>query len=191
MAKNPERRAELCDAALTVIARSGLRGLTHRAIDAEAKAPRGTASNYFPRRSDVLAASADRIYERLAPDPGVLARREAEPPTRELFVEYMRDIVTRVRAHPGLMIALFELRLEATRSPDLAARIEATLSAAYRFDTAYHAQSGLPGGEREVALLHWAIEGLLLDEITPSMGASVTADEAVALLVERLVPRTT
>lgn len=188
MVSNPGRRAELCDAALAVIADAGLRGLTHRAVDARAGVPVGTTSNYFPRRAALLGAAAERIYERLQPEAAVLRELESRPPTRELFAAYMADIVRRVRAAPQLLIALFELRLEATRSTELAALIEPTLHRAYRFDVDYHATTGLPGGEREVALLHWAIEGLLLDVITPSMGADLPADEAVALLVERLVP---
>lgn len=188
MAKNPERRAKLCDAALAVLVESGMRGLTHRAVDARADVPIGTTSNYFARRADLLAATAERIYERLQPDPDVLRGLEARPPTRALFVDYMADIVRRVRADPQLLIALLELRLEATRSPELATMLETTLHEAYRFDVAYHASSGLPGGEREVALLHWAIDGLFLDVVTPSMGAPLDADAAVALLVERLVP---
>lgn len=178
----------LCDAALAVLVESGMRGLTHRAVDARADVPIGTTSNYFARRADLLAAAAERIYERLQPDPEALRALESRPPTRALFADYMADIVRRVRADPQLLIALLELRLEATRSPELAALLETTLQEAYRFDVAYHASSGLPGGEREVALLHWAIEGLLLDVVTPSMGAPIDADAAVALLVERLVP---
>lgn len=188
MARNDVRRRELCDAALSVVAAAGLRGLTHRAVDARAGVPVGTTSNYFPRRAALLAAAAERTYERLQPDPAVLRELEARPPTRQTFAAYMADIVRRVRADPQLFIALLELRLEATRSPELAALLEPTLHRAYRFDVDYHAGTGLPGGEREIALLHWAIEGLLADIVTPSMGATLSADEAVTLLVDRLVP---
>lgn len=188
VAKNPARRDDLCDAALAVIAEGGLRGLTHRAVDARAAVPMGTTSNYFPRRATLLAAVAERVFVRLQPDSAVLHALEAQPPTRALFTAYMRDIVRRVRAEPSMLIALMELRLEATRSADLAALLQPTLARAYRFDVDYHVATGLPGGEDEVALLHWAIEGLLLDELGPSMGARLDADAAVALLVERLVP---
>ena len=42
MAGNPERRARLTDAGLRVLAEQGLRGLTHRAVDAQAGEPVGT-----------------------------------------------------------------------------------------------------------------------------------------------------
>lgn len=188
VAKNPARRDELCDAALAVLSDSGLRGLTHRAVDARAAVPAGTTSNYFPSRATLLAAIAERVFVRLQPDPAVLRSLEAQPPNRALFTTYLRDIVRRVRAEPNMLIALMELRLEATRSADLAALLQPTLARAYRFDVDYHAAGGLPGGEDEIALVHWAIEGLLLDELGPSMGARLDADTAVALLVDRLVP---
>ena len=188
VAKNPARRDELCDAALAVLSDSGLRGLTHRAVDARAVVPAGTTSNYFPSRATLLAAIAERVFVRLQPDPAVLRSLEAQPPNRALFTTYLRDIVGRVRAEPNMLIALMELRLEATRSADLAALLQPTLARAYRFDVDYHAAGGLPGGEDEIALVHWAIEGLLLDELGPSMGARLDADTAVALLVDRLVP---
>jgi DNA-binding transcriptional regulator YbjK len=50
MARNDERRRELADAGLAVLARDGARGLTHRAVDSAAGAPAGTASNYFRTR---------------------------------------------------------------------------------------------------------------------------------------------
>lgn len=46
----------VADAAVTVLAREGLRGLTHRAVDREAALPQGSTSNCFRTRQDLLAA---------------------------------------------------------------------------------------------------------------------------------------
>ncbi|KAA9144006.1 TetR family transcriptional regulator, partial [Microbacterium lushaniae] len=115
MARNDERRAALADAGIRVLAEEGARGLTHRAVDAAAGTPRGTASNYFPTRDDLISALVDRIGERLTPDPGVVASRAARSPDRELFADYLRDVVRRLSADPHVSLALFELRLEAAR----------------------------------------------------------------------------
>lgn len=57
-------RAELvADAAVTVLARDGLRGLTHRAVDAEAGLPDGSTSNCFRNRSALLTAIVTRLEE--------------------------------------------------------------------------------------------------------------------------------
>jgi DNA-binding transcriptional regulator YbjK len=48
---------------VTVLARDGLRGLTHRAVDAEAGLPDGSTSNCFRSRSALLEAILTRLEE--------------------------------------------------------------------------------------------------------------------------------
>lgn len=69
MRQNPQRRAALLDAAIEVLAREGSRGLTLRAVDAEAGVPTGTASNYFANRAQLLVQILHRTRERLTPSP--------------------------------------------------------------------------------------------------------------------------
>lgn len=186
---NPERRTLLADAGLHVLAVLGSRGLTHRAVDAEAQVPAGTTSNYFRSRNELLAALCDRIFERLAPDEAVLQQRAQHPPTIDLFVHYVQDIVERVEAQPQLWLALLELRLEATRNPAVAESVSVIVRRNYRMDVLFHTGAGLPGGGYEVALLHYAIDGLILDRLTVSIDArNGEAGQAVDDLVRRLVP---
>ncbi|MFD1323691.1 TetR/AcrR family transcriptional regulator [Micromonospora sonneratiae] len=187
MARNPERRNLLADAGLRVLAASGPRGLTHRAVDAEAGVPTGTASNYFRSRDALLGALGKRIIERFAPDEAVLAELGSRKPSLELFADYLRYIVERTTRQPELTRALLELRLEAARSPELARILGETLRQGYRDDVAFHRAAGLPGGAFEVALLHYATDGLLLDLLTTSIDPEIDPDEVVAELVDRLV----
>ena len=60
---NQQRRDELTDAAIEVVARHGLHGLSHRAVDEQAEVPRGTTSNYFRSREALLAAAVQRIVD--------------------------------------------------------------------------------------------------------------------------------
>ncbi|WP_341717063.1 TetR family transcriptional regulator [Micromonospora sp. FIMYZ51] len=186
MARNPQRRAALADAGLRVLAAAGARGLTHRAVDAEAGLPLGTASNYFRSRDDLLGALAERIFERFAPDEAVLARLAGREPSLDLFTDYVRYIVERTTRQPDLTRALIELRLEAARRPGLARILGDTLRRGYRDDVAFHIAAGLPGGAFEVALLHYAIDGLLLDLLTASIDAGFDTDRVVEALVSRL-----
>jgi DNA-binding transcriptional regulator YbjK len=48
---------------VTVLARDGLRGLTHRAVDTEAGLPDGSTSNCFRSRSALLKAVVARLEE--------------------------------------------------------------------------------------------------------------------------------
>ncbi|WP_350348103.1 TetR family transcriptional regulator [Agromyces sp. G08B096] len=188
MAKNEERRRALADAGLTVLAREGSRGLTHRAIDEEAGVPTGTASNYFRSRDALIAGLVERIGERLAPTPDDLERRASEPPSRALFTEYLRDIVRRLSEQREVTLALFELRLEAGRSPEVGATLGALLRAGFDADVAFNEAAGLPGGRAEIALFHYAIDGLLLDRLTTSIDPAASTDDIVDALVAGLLP---
>lgn len=187
MAKNETRRRAIGDAGLAVLARVGSRGLTHRAVDEAAGVPPGTTSNYFRTRDALIAGLVDRIGERLAPSPDDLERRASEPPSRELFAEYVRDIVRRLTEHREVTIALLELRLEAGRRPELAEVLGAWQRAGFAADVAFNEAAGLPGGPREIALLHYAIDGLMLDRLTTPIDPETATDDIVDALVDGLL----
>lgn len=184
---NPARRADLADAGLRVLAADGARGLTHRAVDREAGLPIGTTANYFPSRDDLLGALGEQIFERLAPDPDELASITRRVSGVESTIDHIRDIVRRTTAAPELMVALFELRLEGRRRPRLAAILTDTLSRNFALDVAYNTDAGLPGGAFEIALLHYAVDGLLFDRLTTPMGSDDPIDDVAAELVRRLL----
>lgn len=188
MARNNQRRSTLADAGIRVLAEEGARGLTHRAVDAAAGTPRGTASNYFPTRDDLICALVDRIEERLTPDPDAIPSHESRPPDKELFTDYVHDVVRRLKADPHVALALFELRLEAARKPTVAAALGAWRQRAFHDDVAFNDTAGLPGGRTEIALLHYAIDGIMLDHLTVPLDTGLTVDTAVTELVERIIP---
>lgn len=188
MVRNDERRSALADAAIRVLARDGSRGLTHRAIDAEAGVPTGTTSNYFRSREALFTGLFERIYARLSPAEEGLAARASRPPSRELFAEYIRDIALRLMSHRDVTLALFELRLESARRPELAAMLGQWLRTGFEQDVAFNRAAGLPGGREEIALFHYAIDGLIFDRLTSSIDPDTSTDEVVDALVARLLP---
>ncbi|WP_305093090.1 TetR/AcrR family transcriptional regulator [Prescottella sp. R16] len=188
MARNDERRQLLADAGLTVLADQGARGLTHRAVDREAGVPVGTTSNYFRSRDALVAGLVARIGERLTPDETVLAALSTREPGRELFADYMRDIVRRLTVNRDVTLALFELRLESARNPDIAAMMSDWGRTGFEADVAFNTAAGLPGGAREIALFHYAVDGLLLDRLTTPLMPDTSTDEIVDALVAGLLP---
>src|ERR1700761_7939658 len=61
---NPvERRRDLCDAAIQLLADDGAKGLSHLKVDRKAGVPDGTTSFYFRTRSALLRAVAGRLAE--------------------------------------------------------------------------------------------------------------------------------
>lgn len=166
MARNPERRQRIADAALEVIGAEGGRGLTHRAVDAWAEVPAGTTANYFPTRASLFSGMAQRIFTRIAPAQQSLERLRRLPADADAFAAYTRYVVERLLAVPQLALALIELRLEAARSPELAAELGDFLRRGFSEDDKFHATRGLPGGADEILLLHYAVDGIVLDRLT-------------------------
>ncbi|HEY0640768.1 MAG TPA: TetR family transcriptional regulator [Pseudonocardiaceae bacterium] len=58
-----DRRAEILDTALHVLAEHGMRGLTHRAVDAAAGLPSGSTSYYFRTRDALVGGCLRRLLE--------------------------------------------------------------------------------------------------------------------------------
>lgn len=187
MAKNETRRRAIADAGLRILAAQGSRGLTHRAVDQEAGIPVGTTSNYFRSRESLIEGLVERIGERLAPTDDDLARRAAGSPSPALFADYLRDIVRRLSDDREVTLALFELRLESSRRAELAAVLGAWQRAGFDGDVAFNSAAGLPGGRREIALFHYAIDGLLLDRLTTPIDPETSTDDIIDDLVAGLL----
>lgn len=187
IATNTDRRNLLLDAAIGVLARRGARGLTFRAVDGGAGTPVGTASNYFSNRAELIAQIFERISLRLAPDPSVLKRLGEREPSAALFADYMRDIVARLTSERDVTLALFELRLEASRNPDVARLVSNWLREGFVADVAFNTDAGLPGDRDEIALFHYAIDGLVLDRLTEPIDPTTSTDHVISRLVDGLI----
>jgi DNA-binding transcriptional regulator YbjK len=186
--QNPARRSALLDAAIEVLARDGSRGLTLRAIDKEAGVPTGTASNYFANRDELLVQVVRRTRERLAPDPDAVAATMDQPPSPALATELMRQLLARQRADRTSNLAMLELRLEATRRPELHAQLSAFLATEHREVVDFHLGAGLPGDRLGVALLYFGMLGLIVDDLTlPAILEPYDVDELIEQLVTRLL----
>ncbi|TWD80122.1 TetR family transcriptional regulator [Kribbella amoyensis] len=114
----PDRRAAIADAAIHLVATRGLRGLTHRAVDAEAGLPPGSTSYYLRTRSALLTACVNRMLERdLAAQPATTA---TVVPSAAAIEELLASMVIHlVRDRPDDQVARYELSLEAGRQPEL------------------------------------------------------------------------
>lgn len=187
MARNDARRTELADAAIAVVADEGMRGLTHRAVDARAGAPTGTTSNYFRSRDALIDAIVTRIGERLTPDPETHAALGDRPPGIDLFADYLRDIVRRLLGDRTVTLALYTLRLEAARNPAITDRLSVWMREGFAADVAFNRDAGLPGGAFQIALFHYAVEGLILDRLTVSIDPETSTDDVVDAFVDGLL----
>ncbi|UGT40229.1 TetR family transcriptional regulator [Nocardia yamanashiensis] len=184
---NPERRQALLDASIEVLAQEGARGLTFRAVDKEAAVPAGTASNYFANRDELLVQTGHRYYERLIPSDETMDKLNG-PRTRETIVELMTEIVERITSFRTGYLAVLELRLEATRRPELQALLTERVQADLDFNIRNHLDSGLPGDADTVVLLYLALNWLILERLTlPGIFTAERTAELVRVAVDRAV----
>ncbi|MGW5778536.1 TetR/AcrR family transcriptional regulator [Streptomyces sp. NPDC003863] len=189
MARNPERRTALLDAAIEVLADEGARGLTFRAVDARAGVPTGTSSNYFNDRDQLLSQVGDRIFVRLTPDPVDAETAMTPAPSRELVLDLMRWIARRLAAERTCYLGLFELRLEAVRRPELRTQLTKVLRSDLEANIQGHLAAGMPGDADTVRLLYFALTGLLLDHFTvPGILGDRDLDDMIETVVTRIVP---
>ncbi|MEV8335742.1 TetR/AcrR family transcriptional regulator [Streptomyces niveus] len=189
MRQNLARRSALVDAAIEVLARDGARGLTFRAVDVEAGVPKGTASNYFTSRDDLLNQVGHRIYERLIPDEATVAGMVTGPNTKARTAELVRQVVERVAAFRTGFLALLELRLEATRRPELRAVLTARVARDVEENVTGHLASGLPGDADAVKMIYLAANWLVVERLTlPGVFSEEEAARLIGHLVERVLP---
>lgn len=129
---NPtERRRELCDAAIQLLAEDGAKGLSHLKVDRKAGVPDGTTSFYFRTRSALLNAVAERLAEldlaalqavadSAQADDGAAIRRTDSSPSR------LSQVVILAGQEPQLSYtkARYELTMQASRDPELASILQ-------------------------------------------------------------------
>jgi AcrR family transcriptional regulator len=177
---NPRRRRALSDAAIALLAEEGAHGLTHRAVEARAGVPAGTATNYARNREALLVAAAERVLElhladmaaTTAGDPadGTEAAPRRTTGERELADILAASLWSAATDLRDRYLAIFELHLEARRRPALAA-VLARLSATALADTiGLHDEMGTPVPESAVPVLLTLYTGTLFNLVTLPVG---------------------
>jgi DNA-binding transcriptional regulator YbjK len=116
------RRTEILDGALHVLAEHGMRGLTHRAVDATAGIPQGSTSYYFRSRSALVAGCVERILELdfAIEAPAISAVGRDVHALVDVLVDIGVALVTTQRHRT---LARYEVSLAAVRDPQLRATL--------------------------------------------------------------------
>lgn len=118
---NPDqRRRELCDTSIRLLADDGVKGLSHLKVDRKAGVPDGTTSFYFRTRSALLQAVAIRVSELDLKD--LTAATRAQPVSSTGMPVEPSGLATLVmRTSTGARLARtkarYELALQAVRDP--------------------------------------------------------------------------
>lgn len=162
-----DRLTVLLDAAIAVVGSGGLRGLTHRAVDARAGVAAGSTSYYFRTRSALLRGILGRLleldtaeYERFATDglDSGIDRRTLTSTLTKLYGHWSSQGRDR-------QLARYALYLD----PGVDDEVRAQLDAANRQLAGELSQllraAGCPHPKRDARLLIALLDGLLYDRL--------------------------
>jgi AcrR family transcriptional regulator len=175
--RGADRQDAIADAAIHLVATRGLRGLTHRAVDAEAGLPPGSTSYYLRTRNALLTACVSRMLTRDVagmPPPG------ADPV--ELMVAMTVGLA---QDRPDDLVARYELSLEASRQPELRAAIDEGGRQLRAMLTQLLAGLGVPDPEAAAWPVAAMLDGLMYDRVAGT--GTTLSPEAFEAAVRRSV----
>lgn len=162
--KGEARRRQLVDAALGVIERDGVAGLTHRAVAEQAGVSLASTSYHFRGIDDLLMITLARATEDLVD----VLRAEAGDASLAGLARYLAD---ETAARRDLYIAAYELYLLAARRPEFAAATVAWLDA-----LADHFAPSLEGPQRRA--FQATVDGICIHLIVRPEGRDAESIEA-------------
>jgi DNA-binding transcriptional regulator YbjK len=111
------RRVEIADAGVRLIARGGIRALTHRAVDEEAGLPAGSTSYYARTRRELTRLVVDRLAEGTQEDVDALAIPASL--TKAEVADLAHAFLTRLAAREDVQAARFALLFELREDGEL------------------------------------------------------------------------
>ena len=190
---NQQRRNQLTDAAIEVVAGHGLHGLSHRVVDERAGVPRGTTSNYFRSREALVAAAVQRIVDLHFALIAELRAQYAERAETVGVVDLLGDVVDRALTQfPGRYLALFELALESTRKPELRSELDRIADEAMKLTYEAHRGMNSEPSPRDIELLNAFYNGVLFTSLVmpQTLGGRSPGEITRTMLQKVLEPAT-
>ena len=177
MPPNPQRRTLILDAAIDILNDVGVGGVTHRQVDERAGLPPGTTSNYFRTRLALLEATAGRVVELHWRNVAALQRLGGSTGDRQALVTLMGALISSPDpAVRRLLIARYELSLEATRRPELRPFMDEMAAAAMTSARSVLRWGGIDASYEQLARVSRMLNGLAFSQLTVSQSAQPAGD---------------
>lgn len=183
-----DRKTLIADAAIALLGTQGARGLTHRAVDAQAGLPAGSTSFYCRTRLELLKLTLAR---HVALDLADLAQdaslQVAASDALEALLERLQHRLAVWLSAPqrARLVARYELFLLAAHEPELAAILAPMRE---RFLQATHTalmRCGVTEPAQAAHMLVTVVDGHLLDAIRS--GSDAPLSEAQRAMLRRLL----
>jgi DNA-binding transcriptional regulator YbjK len=155
--RNPQqRRRELCNAAIQVLADEGAKGLSHLKVDRQAGFPDGTTSVHFRTRNALIHAIAARVAELDEEEFFAATDTATTEGSADLILSRLADVSMRAAQEPALSRtkARYELLMQAPRDPVLMESLRAVTARFAAMSQEAVAQLQPPGAALDSALIN-------------------------------------
>jgi AcrR family transcriptional regulator len=159
------RRDELLDAAISLLGQHGVRGLTHRAVDAEAGVPAGSASNHFRTKDTLLDAVVERFAARERANWEDIAAQLCPTTPAELTEALAKLAHDATGAHRTLTLARYVILVEAAQRPRLRAQLTVTGGRVRAWFVHWMRVAGAADPERDTPIVQNHYTGLVLHQL--------------------------
>jgi AcrR family transcriptional regulator len=178
-----DRREAIGDAAIAIVARQGLRSLTHRAVDRALDLPPGSTSYYARTRRQLIEAMVHRLAHRTVSDvrPAVAPPDGSVPATAKALSALVDQLALRADDHR----ARYALNVDLVGDPELhayltnASPVRAGMLAAA---AATLERIGVAEPARHAPGLVVLVDGLLFDRVAGSGVDPAARPDAEALI---------
>ena len=184
-----ERKQRLVDAAIRVLGEHGVRALTHRAVDAEAGVPIGSAANLFATREALLEAIVEQVVaiERDHFDEIALKAVPRSPADLARLAAGMARDATGVQR--AVTLSRYAILIEAGHNPTIRRRLSESGSRVNTWFATWLRLVGSSDPERDVHVVGNYLTGLVLHQLAIPDPDFDPTDNVVALLESLVGPR--
>ena len=188
-----ERRSAIADAAIELIARGGMRGLTHQAVDHELGLASGSVSFYARTRRQLVHLVLRRLAERTLGD----VSRTVEPPTTSVqAADRLAATIEAISARSVDVRARHVLAVELVDDPELHSFVTYASPAQHRLVAAAEqvlTSLGVADPDHHAVSLVAVMDGLLFNRLSGAGVDPAQRADARAVLLAYLtgLPRTT
>ncbi|MFE3644032.1 TetR/AcrR family transcriptional regulator [Streptomyces sp. NPDC059169] len=181
-----DRRTVLADTAIAVLAQTGMRGLTHRAVDRAADLPSGTTSAYYRTRKALLTALVRRLIALDQSELQEVGSRTSVPQGAEELVTGIAAFIEGRLTGEGRRrsLARYACAIESVHHPELREILVPRENAGRQVVHDFLAAQGVPDAEARTVTLLTCVDGLVFDRLVK--GGRVSEAEIRGLVAAAL-----
>lgn len=170
-ARGAARRTEIIDAAIEVMARVGLAGLSMRLVANQAQIPLGALSYYFDDKSDLIAQAFAQLSEREIERVVHTAELLEPSMSAEALADLVADMIIDGFSSPaGAIVTRYELVTEASRDERLRPMFEAWYAAMVPALSRLFREIGSHQPELDARTVMAVMAGLEIDNLYRPLG---------------------